>query len=78
LLRAERAARRGRCPEALAGFAASLQIPSLAERALYGQASCQQAQGRFSESRRTFEEYLSRYPQGSLATEARRALGSSD
>ncbi len=77
LLRAELAARRGRCPEALAGFAASLQIPSLAERALYGKASCQEALGRFSESRSGFEEYLARYPQGSLATEARRALGSS-
>jgi tetratricopeptide (TPR) repeat protein len=77
LLRAELAARRGRCAEALAGFEASRQIPSLAERALYGQASCQQALGRFSESRSAFEEYLSRYPHGSLATEARRALGSS-
>lgn len=80
LLRAELSARQGRCSEALAGFEALLQVPgltgrALAERALYGRASCQQALGRFSESRSDYEEYLSRYPHGPLATEARRALG---
>jgi len=76
LLRAELFARQGRCGEALAGFEAALQIPSLAERALYGRASCRQALGQVSESRTDFEDYLSRYPQGSLAAEARRALNS--
>jgi len=74
LLRSELLAREGRCDEAMSGFQAALGIPSLAERALYGRASCEGALGHPAGSRSDFEDYLARYPQGAFAAEARRAL----
>jgi tetratricopeptide (TPR) repeat protein len=74
LLRAELAARAGRCTEALPVFDGALESPALAERALYGRASCLQAQGELDESRRAFELYLVRFPKGKQADDVRRAL----
>ena len=71
----ELSAQQGRCAEALVGFEAALKVPLLAERALYGRAACEEVLGHLDQSRKDFEDLLTRYPQGSLAAEARRALG---
>jgi hypothetical protein len=75
LLRAELESQTGQCAAALPAFENALNAPALAERALYGRANCLRALGRPDESRRAFEAFLARYPQGRLAIDARRALG---
>jgi TolA-binding protein len=80
VVRAELRATAGRCREALADFAAVLSgaaaspPPPVAERALYGQASCQAELGDPQGARAGLLHYLARFPTGRFADAARRSL----
>ncbi len=82
LLRAELQARARDCARALVTFdmlvsAEDLDAP-LAERALYGRASCLATQGDQAGSRQALQEYLRRFPAGRFAATARTALGTEE
>lgn len=80
VVRAELRAAAGRCREALADFAAVLAStaapppPPVAERALYGRASCQAALADTHGARAGLEQYLAQFPTGRFADAARRSL----
>ncbi len=80
VVRAELRSSAGRCREALADFAAVLTStaapapPPVAERALYGQASCYTQLADASRARAALEQYLTRFPTGRFAEAARRSL----
>jgi hypothetical protein len=78
VVRGELRATAGRCREALTDFAAVLAAaatpPLVAERALYGQASCLATLGDARGARSRIELYLERFPSGRFAAAARRAL----
>jgi TolA-binding protein len=75
LLRGELRAQAGRCGEALDDFQ-PMAGPGggLAERALYGQASCHATLGDRTRARQELERYLELYPKGAFAAKARQAL----
>jgi hypothetical protein len=69
------------CHEALTDFDRVLAEPApaaLAERALHGRAACLAELGDASGAARDLREYLSRFPDGRFAAEARRLLGESN
>jgi hypothetical protein len=77
VLRGELLARLGRCGEAIPIFTSALADPQAgqsAERALYGRAHCRATLGEMDGSRSDLDRYLTLYPQGHFAAEARRAL----
>jgi hypothetical protein len=79
ILRGELRARAGRCIDALVDFGALLDgggsaADSLAERALYGRASCRARQGDGAGARDDLESYLARFPNGRFAGAARATL----
>lgn len=80
VVRAELRAAAGRCREALGDFAAVLGAtaapppPPVAERALYGRASCLAALSDSPGARAGLEQYLSQFPSGRFADAARRSL----
>jgi hypothetical protein len=77
VVRGELRAEAGRCPEAESDFTAALsraRLGPLAERALYGRASCRSRRGDGAGARADLERYLEAFPQGRHAGEARRAL----
>ncbi|HEY2899077.1 MAG TPA: hypothetical protein VGL59_00775 [Polyangia bacterium] len=68
----------GSCARAVADFDAVLTQAApagLIERALYGRAACRVKQGDGDGATRDLRSYLSRFPNGRFATDARRALG---
>ena len=77
LLRGELRASAGRCREAVGDFGAVLSaIPrdALDDRALFGRAFCRARNGDRVGARAEMLQYLSTFPQGRFAVEARRAL----
>lgn len=82
VVRAELRAGASRCREALADFAAVLAEtaapppPLVAERALYGRASCLAALSDSRGARAGLEQYLAQFPSGRFADAARRSLQS--
>ncbi|HRI55022.1 MAG TPA: hypothetical protein PLW65_33020, partial [Pseudomonadota bacterium] len=80
VVRAELRAAAGRCREALADFAAVLANttapppPPVAERALYGRASCLAALSDPQSARAGLLQYLAQFPTGRFADAARRSL----
>jgi hypothetical protein len=77
--RADLRAEAGRCPEALVDFEALLAgdagaSDTIAERALFGRASCRARQGDVAASRADLQRYLERFPNGAFASRARAAL----
>ena len=75
LLHGELLARGGDCTGALAWWGDALPTdPALAERTLYGRASCFAALGRTAESRAAMTAYLSAFPHGRFAATVRAAL----
>ena len=80
VVRAELRAAAGRYREALADFAAVLAStaapppPPVAERALYGRASCQAALADTQSARAGLLQYLAQFPTGRFADAARRSL----
>ncbi len=77
LLRGELRASAGRCQEAIADFGAALSATprdGLDDRALFGRAFCRARGGDRAGGRAELERYLSIFPKGSFAVEARRAL----
>lgn len=80
VVRAELRAAAGRCREALSDFAAVLAAsatpppPPVAERALYGRASCLATLSDSHGARAGLEQYLSQFPSGRFADAARRSL----
>ena len=80
VVRAELRASAGRCREALGDFSAVLAAtaapppPPVAERALYGRASCLAALSDSPGARAGLEQYLSQFPSGRFADAARRSL----
>lgn len=80
VVRAELRAAAGRCREALADFAAVLAStaapppPPVAERALYGRASCLAALSDPQSARAGLLQYLAQFPTGRFADAARRSL----
>ena len=77
LLRGELRASAGRCREANGDFGATLSVPprdALDDRALFGRAFCHARNGDRAGARAEMQQYLSTFPQGRFAVEARRAL----
>jgi hypothetical protein len=77
LLRGELRAAEGRCTDAVADFQVARRPrpgDELDQRALHGQAVCLSRLGARARARAVLEEYLARYPAGSFAVEARRAM----
>jgi hypothetical protein len=77
--RADLRAEAGRCQEALGDFEALLAgdgaaSDAVAERALFGRASCRARQGDVTASRADLQRYLVRFPNGAFAARARAAL----
>jgi len=76
--RAELRADKGRCSTALRDFDLILSTPGatdgISERALYGRATCRAKGGDWDGARRDFEKYISDFPRGRYAREARSAL----
>jgi hypothetical protein len=77
--RADLLAEADRCAEALADFQAVLASDAtasdaIAERALFGRASCLARQGDSTAARADLERYLARFPDGAHAERARAAL----
>jgi hypothetical protein len=77
--RADLRAEAGRCAEALTDFEALLASDAaagdaIAERALFGRASCLARQGDADAARADLERYLARFPGGANAERARAAL----
>jgi TolA-binding protein len=77
--RAELRAEKGRCGAALNDFnllLATEAAPDLVtERALYGRATCRAQQGDWAGARSDLEHYLTRFPSGRFANQARVAIG---
>lgn len=80
VLRGELLLEKGRFADALASFSAAgtEALPDLHERALWGRAVCRVRLGDLAGSRREFAQYLSAFPEGRHAREARAALGSAE
>jgi hypothetical protein len=75
IARAEELASHNRCPEALPLFSAiRSDDPSTVERTLMGKARCYLALGKTAEARQNLQVYLSRFPEGRFAEEARDLL----
>lgn len=78
VVRGELRAAAGRCREALTDFAAVLGTapppPLVAERALYGRASCLVSLGDPQDARAALGQYLAQFPAGRFADAARRSL----
>lgn len=77
VLRGELRASAGRCVEAIADFGAALSATprdGLDDRALFGRAFCRARGGDRAGGRAELERYLSIFPKGSFAVEARHAL----
>jgi hypothetical protein len=77
VLRGELRASAGRCPEAVTDFGAALSATprdALDDRALFGRAFCRARSGDRAGGRAELEHYLSTFPRGRFAVEARRAL----
>jgi hypothetical protein len=75
VVRGELRAEAGRCKEAVRDFdAAAKSGDALGERALWGRAACRARLGDREGARADLEGYLSRFPSGKFAAEARRAL----
>ncbi len=77
-LRGELRAKSGRCREALGDFTRVFgREPAgrLAERALYGRASCWSTLGEDARAREDLASYLEQFPAGSFAQAAHKALG---
>ncbi len=74
LARGELRAEAGRCRDAVADFDRALADGRLAERALWGRASCRSRDGDADGARADLAELVRRFPDGRLAAEARRAL----
>lgn len=80
LLRGELRAHAGRCREAVADFDAAQKLDRrsgspLAERALYGLATCRLQLGERGLAKEALRRYLDAYPAGRFADAAREALG---
>jgi len=81
VLRAELLADEGRCTEALADFEESLDASAadpLAERIMFGRASCWLTLGKRAEGIRELQRYLQLFPKGRFATEVARVLHESE
>ncbi len=79
-LRGELRGSEGRCADAIGDFnrvLAAAANASLAERALYGRASCRARTGDLGAARRDYEAYLVRFPGGRFSSKVKAALGSS-
>jgi TolA-binding protein len=66
------------CARAISDFdavLAGMPAPALAERALYGRATCLARLGDAPAAARDLRAYVRRFPDGRFAAEARRALG---
>ncbi|MDX2019612.1 MAG: tetratricopeptide repeat protein [Deltaproteobacteria bacterium] len=77
-LRGELRAQAHRCAQAEEDFATVLSrtgTGALAERALFGRATCLREQGQTAAARATLEEYLQRFAAGAHVAQAKRALG---
>lgn len=77
VLRGELRASAGRCREAIADFGEALSASprdALDDRALFGRAFCRARGGDRAGGRTELERYLSVFPQGRFAAQARRAL----
>jgi soluble lytic murein transglycosylase len=77
LLRGELRASAGRCREAIGDFGAALSVTprdALDDRALFGRAFCRARNGDRAGARAEMQQYLSQFPRGRFAVEARRAL----
>jgi hypothetical protein len=77
--RADLRAEAGRCQDALVDFEALLAgdaaaNDAVAERALFGRASCRARRGDVAASRADLQRYLERFPNGTYAARARAAL----
>jgi tetratricopeptide (TPR) repeat protein len=77
VLRGELSGALGHCRDALVDFEPTLSSAAsatLKSRALFGRASCRSRLGQHATAQRDFKDYLERYPTGSFAAEAKRAL----
>src|SRR4029078_13137378 len=78
IARAELRAAAGRCADAAADFDLLLRpdrpLDAITERALWGRASCRAA-GDSAGARRDLQDYLTIFPRGRFAADARAALG---
>jgi TolA-binding protein len=78
IARAELRADKGRTSAAFHDFdmilSTSVQTDAIAERALYGRATCRAKSGDWEGARGDFKKYLSTFPQGRFAQDARSAL----
>jgi hypothetical protein len=75
--RAEQLASNGRCADAIVPFsilADSDEHGPLVERALFGRARCRLTLGQSDDGRQDLQSYLSRFPNGRFATQARSLL----
>jgi tetratricopeptide (TPR) repeat protein len=79
VLRGEVRAKLNQTARAIADFSAVLgaapPTSSLAERALFGRATCKSQSGDREGARADLEQYLSLFPHGRFATSARQSLG---
>jgi hypothetical protein len=78
IARAELRADKGRTSAAFADFdlvlSTSIQTDAIAERALYGRATCRAKSGDWNGARGDFQKYINTFPQGRFARDARSAL----
>jgi TolA-binding protein len=78
IARAELRADKGRTSAAFHDFdlivSTSVQTDAIAERALYGRATCRAKSGDWDGARDDFKKYINTFPQGRFAREARSAL----
>jgi tetratricopeptide (TPR) repeat protein len=77
LARGELLAKTGRCERAIEDFSDVLltaEQDAIVERALAGRATCLWRSGRAEEARRDLQRYVTSFPQGASAAEARRLL----